>query len=349
MKTRIIAAVTLAAVLLTINIFASGDARSARLKKAELTRLIGMLPASDGVIVFDSKRFVSESLPRILSGNQPMLTEVNSRIAEMQTTTGIDLRKFDQVAVGVAINKVNATAFDFDPIALANGDINAGALVAVARLASKGNYREERVADKTVYVFSVKDITVGAAKPAGSKVGDLFDKALKGLTKDVAVVEMNRNTLAIGSLTRVKQALAGGARTGADVTGLLSSRESTVLSFAVKTPGGLAQLVSLDDDALGMNLNSIDYLSGALDVAAVGAAINLSARTKQADQAKSLRDTLDGLKTVGGAIFGNSKRADQQIYGRLIKDARVENRGNDVSIDLPISQADIDSLLAIIK
>lgn len=349
MKTRIIAAVTLTALLLGLNVFAGGDARSAKQKKAEISRLVAMLPASDGVVVFDSKRFVGEALPRILSGNQPMLAEVNARIAQMESATGIDLKKFDQVAVGVAIRKVGPTDVDFDSVALANGDINAGALLAVARLASKGNYREEKIGGKTAYVFSVKDIAATTAAPAGSKVAGVIDRALKGLTRDVAVVEMNRNTLAIGSLARIKDAIAGAAKPGADVTGLLSTREASILSFAVKTPGGIAQLISLDDDALGMDLNSIEYLSGALDVTPAGAAINLSARTRQPEKAQSLRDTLDGLKMVGGAVFGNSKRPDQQVYGRLIKDAKIEARGNDVSVDLPISQADIDSLLAIIK
>ncbi|HQZ98231.1 MAG TPA: hypothetical protein PLP21_18070 [Pyrinomonadaceae bacterium] len=349
MRTRFFALSAIAVLLVNVVSFAAVDARTARLKKAEVTRLVNLLPASDGVVVFDSKRFVNDALPKILSANQPMLTEVMAKITEMETTTGIDLRKFDQVTVGVAIKTVSAKEYDYEPVALANGDINAGALIAVAKLASKGTYREENIGDKTVFVFTPKDVLQKAQKPANSKVADLMDQALKGLTKEVAVTALDKNTIAIGSVPRIRETIAGGTRLGADVTSLLSVKETSVMSFAVKAPGGLSKMVPLDNDELGANLDSIDYLSGSLDVAVAGTSLFVSARTKKAAQAQSLKDSLDGLKMVGGAIFGGSKRPDQQIYGRLIKNAKVESRGNDVSIELLVPQADIDGMIGGIK
>lgn len=349
MRTRFFALSAIAVLLVNVVSFAAVDARTARLKKAEVTRLVNLLPASDGVVVFDSKRFVNDALPKILSANQPMLTEVMAKITEMETTTGIDLRKFDQVTVGVAIKTVSAKEYDYEPVALANGDINAGALIAVAKLASKGTYREENIGDKTVFVFTPKDVLQKAQKPANSKVADLMDQALKGLTKEVAVTALDKNTIAIGSVPRIRETIAGGTRLGANVTSLLSVKETSVMSFAVKAPGGLSKMVPLDNDELGANLDSIDYLSGSLDVAVAGTSLFVSARTKKAAQAQSLKDSLDGLKMVGGAIFGGSKRPDQQIYGRLIKNAKVESRGNDVSIELLVPQADIDGMIGGIK
>ena len=349
MKQRIFAFTAVAVLLLNAAGFATVDARTARAKKAEVSRLVSMLPESDGVVVFDSKRFVNDALPKILSANQPMLTEVMSKISEMEATTGIDLRKFDQVTVGVAMKKVSATEYDFEPVALANGDINAGALLAVAKLASKGTYREEKIGDKTVYIFTAKDLVQKNAKPANSKVADMMDKALKGMTKDVAVAALDKNTIAIGSVPRMRQTISGGTKIGVDVTSLLSVKETSVMSFAMKSPGGMSKMISLDNDELGANLDAIDYLAGSMDVAATGTSFNLLARTKKADQAQSLKDTLDGLKMVGGAIFGGSKRADQQIYGRLIKNAKVENRGSDVTLELTIPQADIDGMISGVK
>lgn len=349
MRTRFFTLSTLAVLLLNVVSFAAVDARTARIKKAEVSRLVNLLPASDGVVVFDSKRFINDALPKILSANQPMLNDVMSKISEMESTTGIDLRKFDQVTVGVAIRSISATETDYEPIALANGDINAGALLAVAKLAAKGTYREEKIGDKTVYVFLPKDVLQKTTKPTNSKVADLMEKALKGMTKEVAVATLDRNTIAIGSVSRVRQTLAGGTRVGADVTSLLSVKETSVMSFAVKAPAGLSKMLPLDNDELGANLDAIDFLSGSMDVAASGTSLNLNARTKKADQAQGLKDTLDGLKMVGGAIFGGSKRPDQQIYARLIKNAKIENRGNDVALELLIPQADIDGMIGGIK
>ncbi|MFT3744365.1 MAG: hypothetical protein QM785_08715 [Pyrinomonadaceae bacterium] len=349
MRTRFFAFIATSVLLMNAVSFAAVDARTARIKKAEVTRLVNSLPASDGVVVFDSKRFVNDALPKILSANQPMLTEVMAKISEMESTTGIDLRKFDQVAVGVSIKSVSATEYDYEPVALANGDINAGALLAVAKLASKGTYREEKIGDKTVYVFSPKDIVQKTTKPSNSAVAGFMEKALKGMTKDVAVTTLDKNTLAIGSVPRIRQTVAGGTKIGADVTSLLSTKETSVLSFAIKAPSGLSKMVPLDNDELGANLDAIDYLSGSVDVAAIGTSLLLSARTKKAEQAQGLKDTLDGLKMVGAAVFGGSKRADQQIYARLIKNAKVESRGNDVSLELLVPQADIDGMIGGIK
>ena len=349
MRTRFFALSAIAVLLLNFISFAAADARTARIKKAEVTRLVNLLPVSDGVFVFDSKRFVDDALPKILSANQPMLNDVMAKITEMENTTGIDLRKFNQVTVGVAIKAVSAKEYDYEPVALANGDINSGALIAVAKLASKGTYKEENIGDKTVYVFAAKDVLQKTQKPSNSKVAGLMDQALKGLTKEVAVTALDKNTIAIGSLPRIRETLAGGTRLGADVISLLSVKETSVMSFAVKAPGGLSKMVPLDNDELGANLDSIDYISGSLDVALAGTSLFVSARTKKAAQAQSLKDTLDGLKMVGGAIFGGSKRPDQQIYGRLIKNAKVESRGNDVSIELLVPQADIDGMIGGIK
>lgn len=349
MRIKLFSTAILAVLLFNVAAFSVGDARAARIKKAEVSRLVSMLPASDGVVVFDSKKFVNNALPQIMSSNQTMLAEVMAKISEMEATTGLDLKKFDQLAVGVAIKKISAKEFDFEPVALANGDINAGALIAVAKLASKGTYREEKIGDKTVYVFAAKDLVQKNAKPANSVVADMLDKGLKGMTKDVAVVALDKNTLAIGSVPRVRQTIEGGAKISVDVTSLLSTKETSVMSFAMRSPGGMSALLPLDNDELGANVDAIDFLAGSMDVAATGTTIAVTARTKKVEQAQGLKDTLDGLKMVGGAIFGGSKRADQQIYGRLIKNARIDLRGNDVSLDLTIAQADIDGLIGGIK
>lgn len=349
MRIRLFSTAILAVLLFNVAAFSVGDARSARMKKAEVSRLVSMLPASDGVVVFDSKRFVNSALPQIMSSNPTMLGEVMSKIAEMEATTGIDLKKFEQLAVGVAIKKVSPKEYDFEPVALANGDINAGALIAVAKMASKGTYREEKIGDKTAYIFAAKDLVQKTAKPSNSKVADMLDKGLKGMTKDVAVVALDQKTIAIGSVPRIRQTVAGGTKIGADVTSLLSTRETSVMSFAMKSPGGMSALLPLDNDELGANVDSIDYLAGSMDVAAAGTTVGVVARTKKTEQAQGLKDTLDGLKMVGGAVFGGSKRPDQQIYGRLIKNAKVDLRGNDVSLDLTISQSDIDGLIGGIK
>src|SRR5688500_16636998 len=129
MKMRFFAVAAIAVLLSNIAVFAK-PARVSR--QAQSARLVSLLPASDAVAVFDSKRFLGDALPKVLAANQPMLGEIMAKLAEVESRTGIDLRKFDQVAVGATIKPGSGTNFDVLPVAIASGDINAGALIAVA-------------------------------------------------------------------------------------------------------------------------------------------------------------------------------------------------------------------------
>ena len=349
MKIRSIAAAVVAVLLVNTLAFAAVDTRKNKTKKRQTSRLVTLLPASDGVAVFDAKRFLDEALPRVLSANQPMLGEIMAKITEMENRTGIDLRKFDQVAVGVAFKTISAKETDYEPLLIAGGDINAGALVAVAKLASKGTYREEKIGERTVYVFALKDVVQKSTKPTTSKVGGMIDDALKGLSKEIAVTSIDANTLAIGTLPRVRETLEGKSHASADLTSLLSQKETAVMSFATRIPGGMGALIPLDNDEIGNNINSIQVMAGSLDVAATGTNLQVMARTAKADQAQSLKEMLDGLKMLGGAFLGGSKRADQQVYSRMIKNAKIASRANEVTLDLLVPQADIDILVASIK
>ncbi len=75
----------------------------------------------------------------------------------------------------------------------------------------------------------------------------------------------------------------------------------------------------------------------------------MMARTTKPEQAAGLKETLDGLKMVGIAILGGSKRADQKVYAKMVKSAKVTTSGTDVSLSVLVPQADIDVLVAGIK
>ena len=90
-----------------------------------------------------------------------------------------------------------------------------------------------------------------------------------------------------------------------------------------KTPGGMSKLLPLDNDELGKNIDSIQYVSGSVDVATAGTSLQVMARTKKAGAGSGLKDTLEGLQIVGKAFLGGSKRPDQQVYGRMLKKCQV--------------------------
>jgi hypothetical protein len=350
MKTRFVAFAALAAMFLNAATFAAWKTQGDTAGKRQASRLVALLPASDAVAVFDSKRFLGDALPKVLSANQPLLNEITAKVTEIGTLTGLDLRKFEQAAVGVRYRQVSPTEVDFEPVILASGEFNAGALVAMAKLASSGTYREEKIGERTVYVFTPKDVIQKTASVhANSKITDHIEKALKSMTKELAVTTLDRNTLVVGSLARVRETLEGRTHLGADITGLLSQKETAVASFAGRVPAGTAKLLPLDNDELGKNIDAIQYLAGSFDVAAAGASLQVMARMQRADQAEQLKDTLDVLRLMGKGFLGNSKRDDQKIYGRMLENAKFTQRGTDVTLDLLVPQADIDFLVAKVK
>lgn len=349
MKTKAFAFFTLAVLVLNLTGLTFADTRRSKSKKRQSNSLVALLPASDGVATFDTKRFFNDALPKVLSANQPMLGKIMLKVNEMSNTTGIDLRKFDRIAVGIAMKQVTAKNVDLDLVAVTRGDINAGALIAIAKLASNGAYREEKIGETTVYVFNAKDaIKKNAPQTANAAKHDIFDRAIDNLTKELAVASLDRNTLVIGSLDRVKQTLGRQTTIAPDITTLLSNKESSVFTFALRTPDGLAKLMPLESDELGKNIDSIRYLAGSMDVAGAGASVAVMARTQKPEQAKGLSDMLEGLQMFG-KILSISKRADQKIYGRMVENARIAHSGNDVTLDLLVPQADIDVLVATIK
>ncbi|HEV7701185.1 MAG TPA: hypothetical protein VGO43_13220 [Pyrinomonadaceae bacterium] len=349
MKIRFIALATFLCLMANFVAVSAADTRGKRGKRIRASRLVTLLPASDGIIVFDSKRFLNESLPGVLAANQQTLSEIMRKLNETANRTGIDLRKFDEVAVGINIKQVAPGNTDFDPVAIVSGDINAGTLIAVAKLASSGTYREEKVAGRTVYVIAAKDVLqkTSGVTVTNSKITAAMDRAVIGL-KDVAVAAFDQNSLVLGSYARVKETLEARTHPGTDLTSLLNKNPTAILNFAAKTPEGLDGMLPLGKDMLGDNLRSIQYVSGSLDIAATGATLAIAARTAKPEQAASLRSTIDGLRAFGGLLAG-SKRADQQVYARMVKNVKVGNIGSDVTIDLVVPQADIDTLISGVK
>jgi hypothetical protein len=309
-------------------------------------RLAASLPASDAVMTFDAKRFMNDALPQILSSNQTLLGNVIGEIDQIKTKTGIDLRQFEQVAVGVAINKISAKEYDFEPLILARGQMNANALLSVAKVAAKGKYREEKIGGKSVFIFAAKEIAE-QNKPAtqSAQKARMIDRFIGKLTQEIAVTSFDANTLAFGTVARLRQAVEAKTRIGADVSGLLDRKQGSVMNFAAKLPGGMSAFLPLDNDELGKNIDAIQYLSGSMDVAGANTILQLTAKTERAEQAQGLAETLEGLQMVGKAIIGGMRGADKKVYARMIENAKFTRAANELTLDLQVPQSDIDVLI----
>ena len=329
MKYRIFAVLVLS--VFVLNTFADTKA-----KKSNGIELVSLLPASDGVVILDARRFFNDALPKLLSTNQPMLAKVAGEIEKFRAKSGVDVRQFDSMAVGSNIRKVGEKNYDFDPVIIARGDVSSASVIAAAKQSANGKFREERVGDRVIFVFDEK---VSALYPSQGVVA----------THEVAVTALDSVTVAFGDAARVRQTLEGRTKVATEISSLLNRAPNAVTSFAGKVPAGMKAFLPLDNDELGKNIDSIQYVYGNADVVADNASINITARTLQNAQAKSLHETLEGLQMLGKAFLGSAKAADKQVYGRLIGNVKFSVKANEVTLDLQVPQSDIDVLVAMLK
>lgn len=347
-KTKAFAFLTLSVLVLNLSSLALADTKRIAVKR-QSNALAAMLPASDGVVTFDVKRFFNDALPRVLSSNQPMLEKILGHVGEIGNKTGIDLRKFQQVAAGFTMRSVANSRLDVDPVVIARGDFSADSLISTIKAVKDVKFREENLGDRIVLVFPAKNAAkqhIPVNVPANT---DTVDRVISGMPEEIAVTTLDSSTLVIGSLDRVRQTIDRQTSVSAEVISLLSNSETAICTFAMRVPDGMAKIVDLDKDALGDNLNAIKFLSGSMDVTAIGASVGMTARTAKVEQARELFTMLDGMMKIGKAFLGNSKKTEQKVIGRMIENTKITNRGTDITLNINIPQSDIDLLVATIK
>src|SRR5688572_16408301 len=173
-----------------------------RAVKAKANPLISMLPASDAVVAINGKRFFGDALPKVLSANQKLLGEILTKLDNIQSKTGVDLRRFDSIVAGANIITKAANDFDLDPVVIARGTIDAAALVETAKKSGEGKFKEETIAGRTVYLFSSREIVAQFKQLDPNAVPKHVE-----LKNDVAISVLDTSTIVFGSLNRVREAL----------------------------------------------------------------------------------------------------------------------------------------------
>jgi len=329
MKYRIFVVLVLSVLVLNLGGSTLAGAQSRR-SGAEL---VPLLPASDGVMIVDGKRFFGDALPKLLANNQPTLARITGEMDRFQSKTGIDVRQFDSIAAGATFKQLADKKYDVDPVVIARGRMSAASLLSTATRSGNVKYKEERFGERTIYIFDTADI---ASTP----------NTTNRFADGIAVTVIDSTTLAFGTLARVRQTLEGKTKVGIDITGLLQQQNpAAVTSFAAKLPPGMKSFLPLENDELGKNIDSIKYLYGNVDVVGDLANIHATARTLQNAEAKTLHETLSGLQIFGKALLIGAKGADKQVYSRLLENVKFSLKGNEVNMDLQVPQSDIDILV----
>ena len=316
-------------------------------KPKQNNELVALLPASDGVMTLDAKRFFATALPQILSGNKEMLDEIYAKIDEFKASTGVDIRQFEQIAVGVSAKKISENANDYQSVALARGNISADGLLMLAKFASGGKYREEKIGDRTIYIFSPKEI-IEKNKPTAKNpmLQKMLNFILPRLSGEMAVTAYDGKTLAFGTPEKLKLMFTETkSRVNDNLLGFINRNPKALMSFAGDMPNGASSFIQLGDDELGQNIDSIRQLFGSMDVVGENTLVSVTAKTLDAKRAEGLEKNILFLRDFGKNILGNQKRDDQKMYARLLENAKITRSGTEVSLNLQVPQSDINILI----
>jgi hypothetical protein len=303
-----------------------------------------LLPASDGVVVLDSKRLINTELPTILDSNPTLMNKINNEVDKIKTKAGLDLRSFDSVAIGLKNIVGEDGAAEFDAVVLARGSVPTDSLKKVAKTASKDNFKTIKFSNRSIYVFSADDL-IKTNPDKASFIEKTFGKLFKSLSKEVALTAVDSNTVAFGSLARVKETISDTPRISTELLAMAARKPGALANLGIMLPTGIARFIDLEDDDLGDSLKAIRKMQASLDVIEGATGISVAATAVDTDQAEGISLLLQSMQRLFAGILKDNSGADKQAYARMLESLKVTQQDQDVFMDLIVPKSDLDIII----
>jgi hypothetical protein len=279
-------------------------------------------------------QLLSEAMPRILASNPAKLSEVTASIDRFKDRTGLDPRMFQQVALGVRFTFPSEGVTKVQTVALANGTFSAAAMMAAGRVASNGRYREEKYHDKTIYVFTVDE---------NVKLLGLFDVRIG----ELAAAPLDTNTLALGDPAGVRKAIDAGRsrkRANAELIALASRDPNAVIGFGSNINEQLIGNLDIGNAPIATDLRTLRQVYGSVATTESDLQLFLAARAVNAQAAKNLSDTLEGLKQFGALLVGRWSGAKGVLAKSALANMKIVADANELQIRTSVAQAEVGPL-----
>jgi hypothetical protein len=300
--------------------------------------VVAQLPTSDAVMTIDVKRLFNEAMPRAYASNQAELARVNGEIDKFKERTGLDARQFSQLAFGVRYSQTPSGATTMEAVAVGRGTFNPASIVSAARLAANGKYQETKYGGKTVHVFGFDDQV---------KLLGLFKVHLT----ELAVAALDANTLAVGKPSRVREAIdaaAGRARVSAEIAGLAARSPDAIIGLGGTLPASATRNLDFLSAEFSRSVASIRQFYGSVGATSEGFQVQTVFRTETAGAAKTLGDTVEGLKQFAPFAIGQMAKGDAEkarLLRNVVGATRVFAEGNELQISLALVETDIAALI----
>lgn len=297
--------------------------------------LMASLPESDAVAQIKVRQLLSEAMPQILANNSARLAEVNASIETFKTRTGLDPRMFEQIALSVRFTHPAAGVTRAQTVALANGEFNPAAMVAAGRVASNGTYREEKYQGKTIYIFRLEE---------NIRMLGVFDFRIS----ELAAAPLDGNVLALGDPAGVRAAIDAGRsrkRANAELIALASRDPNAVIGFGSNVTEQLIANLDIGNAPIAADLSKLRQVYGSVGTTERDLQLFLAARAVNAEAAKNLGDTLEGLKQFGALLVGRLSGARGVLAKSALANLQIVTQANELQIRTAVPQADIGPLM----
>jgi hypothetical protein len=307
----------------------------ARTSAQQAPNLLASLPESDAVAQIRIRRLLNDVMPKLLAGNPAKLAQVNADIDRFKTRTGVDPRAFEQMALSVRYSYPSEGITKLQTVALAKGSFNPGAMVAAGRVAANGKYREEKYQGKTIYVF-ILDEEVSFLGIFGFKV------------RQLAASPLDANTLAIGDPQSVRSVIdvgSGRKRANTELIALASRDADAIIGFGSNISAALLNNLDIGNASIANDLSSVRQLYGSVGTTEKDVELFVGARTVNADSARNLGDTLEGLKQFGGLFINRLTGAKGAAAKSALTNLRIATQANELQIRTAVAQAEIGPLM----
>jgi len=241
---------------------------------------------------------------------------------------------FEQVALGARFSFPAEGITKVQTVALANGSFTPAAMITAGRLATSGNYREEKYQGRTIYIFKLdQDI----------RLLGLFDFRIN----ELAAAPLDANVLALGDEAAVRAVIdAGRARKRAnpELIALASRDPNAVIGFGANLSEQLIKNLDVNP-AIAADLATLRQVYGSVATTQKDLNLFLAARAVNADAAKNLGQTLEGLKELGSMFAGRLSGAKGVLAKSALANMQIVTAANELQIRTAVPQADVGPLM----
>ena len=299
------------------------------------TGLMGSLPESDAVAHVKMKQLLSEAMPRILANNPTKLADANASIDKFKDRTGLDPRMFEQIALGVRFTYPAEGVTKVQTVALASGSFSSAAMVAAGRVASNGKYREEKYHDKTIYVFTLDE---------NIRLLGVFDFTIR----ELAAAPLSANTLALGDPAGVRAVIDSSRLrklANAELMALASRDPNAIIGFGSNVSERLIGNLDIGNAPIAADLRTLRQVYGSVATTERDLQLSLAARAVNAQAAKNLGDTLEGLKQFGALLVGRLSGAKGVLAKSALSNMSIVADANELQVKISVAQAEVAPLL----